>query len=427
MAEPYNYMLNLPDPSQGMMSGIQNGLMLSSVIDKADQQKQAEAQQAQMQADLGRISQNPTPAALAQLMVKYPSMSEQFKRTYDTLNTEQQKSRLDQATQVYSALQSGKPEIAKQLLTDQAAAYRNSGSDNEAKTLEDIGKLVEISPDTAKTTAGLFLAHAMGPDKFTETFTKLQSEQRSSDKAPYELTEAQAKAQKAAVDSKFAESQAALDLQKKGWDITKIQEDIAITKQNSQIAALNAATSRESNEIKKQELQQKLDEMKAKRDEAIRTKAGEAENSFATIDTSVKLIDDILADKDTLRAIVGASAWKGSIPGTDNRAMVGKIEQLQNTLAAANLDKLKGAMSDKDILFLKNITSNLDRYQDEDKFINELTRINGELFSSRKRVASKYGIPEPVINTPDVEPTAQEIEEFTRTHNPAYRGAARRE
>src|SRR3989304_9991577 len=177
-------MLNVPDPTQSVMGGVQNALNISNMMSqrnlaeqKALDLQKARETQAKREADLGTLSQNPTPSALASMMVKYPSLSENFKRPYDGRTTEQKDSRLGQATQVYAALQSNKPEIAQQLLTEQATAYRNSGQEREAKTLEDLGMLIKTSPETAKTSTGLFLASAMGPDNFTETFTKFEGEQ----------------------------------------------------------------------------------------------------------------------------------------------------------------------------------------------------------------------------------------------------------
>ena len=48
-----------------------------------------------------------------------------------------------------------------------------------------------------------------------------------------------------------------------------------------------------------------------------------------------------------------------TVPGTPAYDFKQTANQLINTLAAANLDKMKGAMSDKDIQFLRNIESNL--------------------------------------------------------------------
>jgi hypothetical protein len=154
---------------------------------------------------------------------------------------------------------------------------------------------------------------------------------------------------------------------------------------------MEGALQRETNEIKRQEMQLKIDEAKAKLDGTQRERVAEASTALGGIDQSISLIGEILSDEDTLRASVGTSAWRGSLPGTKARAMAGKLEQLQSAIAATNLDKLKGAMSDKDIMFLKNIESNLDRYQDEGKFIAELNRVLKSLETARGRVMQRYG------------------------------------
>ena len=89
----------------------------------------------------------------------------------------------------------------------------------------------------------------------------------------------------------------------------------------------------------------------------------------------------------------GASSFMAAVPGSDARTTAGKISQLQDSLAAVNLDKLKGAMSDKDIAFLRNIASNLDRGQDEKSFAAELTKIEGVLKSADTRLRAKFGMP----------------------------------
>lgn len=57
MAQPFNYMLNVPDPTQSVMGGVQNALNISNMMSQRKTQ-------AQMDSDLGALSQNPTPSAL---------------------------------------------------------------------------------------------------------------------------------------------------------------------------------------------------------------------------------------------------------------------------------------------------------------------------------------------------------------------------
>ena len=64
-----------------------------------------------------------------------------------------------------------------------------------------------------------------------------------------------------------------------------------------------------------------------------------------------------------------------AIAGTDRANYEAKVSQLKDTLASANLDKIKGAMSDKDIEFLRNIGTALNTNMSENAFDKELDKI----------------------------------------------------
>lgn len=404
MVSPINYSLDVRRPFESQLAGYKTGLELEQLeAQRAQAQAQAAAQEQlveqnkirQQQISALMSNKNPTARDFINVAMLLPEKeAASMRANWDTLSKDNQEKDLGFAGQVMAAVSSNNPATGIELLNQRAAAERNTGNEEKAQAYETWAKIAEAHPDTAYKTIGVLVSKIPGGDKIIESVTKLNQDRRAEDRAPYELSESQSKAQKAAVDAKFADSNAAMDLQKKGWDITKIQEDIKIAKQNANIAALNAQTSREGNNLRRQELQLKVDEMKEKRDEAVRTKAAEAAGTISSFDNSISLVNDILKDEDTLRAAVGSSAWRGSLPGTKAKTMAGKIEQLQNAVASANLDKLKGAMSDKDIAFLRNIESNLDRYQNEDLFIAELSRVRRNLGEARKRVAGKFGVPD---------------------------------
>lgn len=386
--EPYNYIINT-----AQQPNFETGFAQGQAMKQAEQQKQA---QAAMQADLLQLSTAPTVANISSVMAKYPQVAEKFKPLLDNATEQQRQNRIGQASDVYASLLAGRSDIAKQLLQEHADAARNAGDEQSAKSAEVMARILD-NGDAGKnmilSSAGMFLSAAMGADKFGETYSKLSETARADELQPSKLTESQATAAKAATAAKFAESDAALDLQKKGWDITKIQNDIQISKQNARIAAMNASIARETNDLKRQELALKVQDAQAERDEKVRAKVAEASSAVSQVDGTLAVIDDIFADPDSLRAVVGASAWKSMLPGTDNKSMAGKIDQLENMLALENIDKLKGAMSDKDVVFLKGIASNLGRYQNEEKFIKELRRIQTTLNKARERIAVKYGVP----------------------------------
>lgn len=426
MAQPYNYMLNIPDPSQSVMAGVQNAMSIANIANQAKlaEQKALELQtardkQAQMDAELGALSKNPSPSALASMMVKYPQLSEQFKRTYDVLSTEQKDARMGQATQVYAALQANKPEVAQQLLTEQATAYRNSGMEREAKTLEDLGQLIQMNPKTALTSTGLFLASTMGPEKFTETFTKLETDRRAQELQPSQLTEAQVKAQKAAVDAKFAESNAALDLQKKGWDIAKIQEDIKIAKQNASIAALNAQIAREGNAIKRQENQIKLQELVDKRDTAVREKAADVESARTNMDNMLNTADRILA---TPIDVVGSAAGPVSSRMPTLSQKTADFEALVETLGSqsflAQIPNIKGmgALSNAESEKLQAALQNFSLKQSPERLLENVREAQRLILKARSNVAKRYGVPDKIPDTPAVQPSGSEIDALVKKY-----------
>lgn len=423
MVQPFDYRLNVAQPMAGAMTGIQSALQLSQQMDAGETERArgdlfraqtatataeaaakqtAAAQSAAMRGEVEVVAAAPSADAIAKLMLKYPNLSEGFQRALNAFSADEQKTRIAEGSQVYAAIANGEIDIAKQMLKDNAAALRDKGNTTQAASYDKLLTLIDANPAGAQTTVGLMLATAMGPEKFKDTFKELEDQRRSRTVEPQTVREATAKAGKAesdaaaaAVKAKYAESDAALDLQRKGWDITKIQEDLKIATLNAQIASAGVAAAREGNALKRAELGLKIEGMKSDRDKATRERGAEATGAFATVNDTDNLLTDILAEdsRPQLKSALGASGWMGWVPGTDARTVTGKIERLSNILASANLDSLKGAMSDKDIMFLKNIGANLDRFQDEGEAIAELKRIQRGLVTARKKLTQKYGPP----------------------------------
>ena len=273
MIQPFDYRINVAQPMAGALTGIQSAMQISREMDAGDAeaqraalyraqtekaqqdvaaQKEKEAQAAALRAEVEQVAKAPTSASISALMVKYPHLSEGFNRALGAVSSEEQKARILEGTQAYAAILNGDVDTAKAVLSDTAAALREKGNTPQAAAYERMVQLIGANPAGAQTTIGMMLATAMGPDKFQETFKQLEDQRRTKAGEPTAERAALAAASKAESDAavaatkaKYAESDAALDLQKKGWDITKIQEDIKIAKLNAKIAAANVAASRE--------------------------------------------------------------------------------------------------------------------------------------------------------------------------------------
>ncbi len=429
MAQPMNYMLNLPGPMQQLGQAINLTAGLEKLREARMSRKLTSALDEMLNTDLQTVSNNPTPRAIASLMVKYPQLAQQFKPAYEALSAEEQKVQLGQASNVYAALESGNLDVATRLLSQQAEAYRNSGLHQRAKMAEDMLKLIEISPATAKASIGLYLSSVMGPEKFTDTFAKLSSERREAELFIPKLQEQQAKARKALIEADYAESQQAAELARKGWDIYKLASDAAIDRENSRIAAINARLQREQNELKRRELELKLEAAKRKRDEEMRTKSSALEAARAGIDNSLSVIDRLLRNPELdniLGAVEGSRFYPSTLVGlispfadADKRAdALADIETIQSQAFLNNLMDAKakgatfGALTEREGERLVNYVRSLKTRQSEQQFRRNLAEIQRLLLKSRQRLADKYGVPESVPDTPEAVPSPAEIQQL---------------
>jgi len=411
---------NLPTAGASLMQGVQSGVAMGQ-LQLERQQKQLAFDQAQQQrTDLATLSQNATPQAIAALMIKYPGLSEQLKRSSDVLSSTQQQGRLDSATQVYAALQSNAPDVAQRLLKDQATAARNGGNEQDAKAAETIAQLVADHPEFAKTTIGLRLAAAVGPEKFAESFAKLGGEQRAQElqgdvvrKGAADADAAVADATTKGVQAKYAESNALLEQEKKGWDIKALKADMEYKRDSNRIAAMNAAAAREGNGLKRQELQLKIQDTIRERDDKIRGKVADVESAASNMDNMLNTIERI-RNNPSLGSVLGSLEGKSLYPNAtlgslnpfgdgDERAdAIALIETLGSQAFLSQIPNIKGmgALSNAEGEKLQAAFQNLSRAQSEKQFDATLKEATRLLEKGRSTVSKRYGVPLGAPDTP---------------------------
>lgn len=417
----------LPNPMNAVVQGLQVGGALNQMQAEKQAAQLARARTVERTNAINSIinKQNPTATDYANLTLQYPELNEQAKQAWDMQSPEVQKNKLGRVSEVYAALEANKPEIAIQLLESDALASGNANDPESRRAAETMMEMIRVSPETAKTTVGLRLAALMGPEKFTETFTKLQGERREAALEPSQLTQAQANARQAAIKADFAESQEAADLAKKGWDIYKLQEDVKISKANTRIAALNAQLAREKNQLEKEKLQQELEKAKRERAEKLRKDTAELTSLQGSIDNSVSTIDRLMSNPE-LDNIVGAVEGSTFYPSTliglvspfsdaDKRAdAMADLETIQSQSFLNNLMDAKssgaafGSLTEKEGTKLEGYIRSLKTKQSESQFRSNLKEIQRLLNKSRENLAKKYGMPSTIPDTPDVQTTEED-------------------
>ena len=408
MAGPNDYTIQQPDIGGSLLGGIAAGQKLGA-------QRNAQEKHEQYAADLQTYLNNPSPQSAAAMTVKYPEQREAFKQSWDILGKDQQDSQFKSGVQVYSALQNKSPDVAKDILDKQIVAMDNSGQDSTP--FKSIRDAIDRNPEGMAAQIGLTLS-ALEPEKWG----KIAGEMRAAAKAPSELTESQAKAQKAAVDAKFAESAAVQDLAKGGWEISKLQNDIGISRQNAQIAAMNAATAREGNSLKREELQLKLQEKIDARDAKVNEKAAEVQSSRATIDNMLNTADRVL---NTPMSVIGSAAGPISSRAPTLSQDTADFEELVNTLSSqafmAQIPALKGmgALSNAEGEKLQASLQNLSLRQSPERLVENVKEAQRLIMKSRATLSDKYGVPDVVPDTPSSAPSPSNIDALLQKYGGA--------
>jgi hypothetical protein len=365
---------------------------------------------------------NATATDFARVSAMLPKdQADSVRKSFDMMSSSQQQNRLQQSGQVYAALKSGQPDIAKNLLKEQADAFRNSGREQEAKATETYLQLIDMNPTGSQATVGLMMATLPGGKDLLENIDKTLSTTRAEAKGPAELTQAIAVADKAVADATTAQATAKNAPEKAAADaklataqaekakveaqyaeqvvklgLRKTEEDIIINKENARIAALNASIARETNTLKRQELQQKLDDAAEKRDAANRDQQATLANQSADIDNFINTATRI---KQTPRDIINSATGPiaSRLPTTNQG--VADFEALVETLGSqaflAQIPKIKGTgnLTEKEGDKLQASLQNLSLKQSPDRLLANVDEAVRLLEKARVTITARTGLP----------------------------------
>lgn len=367
---------------------------------------------------------------------------------------ERNKSYLTLGAQSLAALESGNTDAAINLIQSRIDAERNSGNKKQAEALNTWSELIKFNPQNAVGVLNRFITATPGGKNLLDAIKLAGEERRAADLHPSELarkqsearqekvkalvdeetagseiSKAKSEAHKAAVAANFAQSNAVIDLKQKGWDIKKIQEDIKIAKQNAAIAAANNAIAREGNQLKREELKLKLIDMQDKRNQTVRervaeanTAAMQADNLLNTVDALIpKLVDGV--DKSgkpifssSFRAAAGPIDVLTPTLQTDVATIQEQFETLGSQITMSRIGEMKGALSNQDLLTLQQSLQSLSLRQSEDQIYKNLKEIQRLTLKARKTAFEKYGLPPTRPDTPNVQPSVQEVNDILKKY-----------
>jgi hypothetical protein len=424
---PINYAVDVQSPFEAALGGFKLGAGVAEVeANRAARERALTAQTA-----LGDLFKNPnaTAADYARVTAFLPKdQAATVIQGFEAQTKEQQQNTLKEGTQVYTAIKSGNLPVAEMRLTERARALREAGKEKEAQGFDDLSNLIRMNPTGAQATIALTIAGLPGGKEFLENADKALSTQREEALAPAKLQEAlakatqeeqkalnavatarddiakaeadrqlaQAQADKAKVDAQFAEQKAKADLEKTQADIRKTDADILIAKEDNRIKALNAAQAKETNVLRRQELQQKIDEATEKRDSTKRDQQATLASVQADVDNFVNTATQVLNTPiEVIRSATGPVASRLPTLSQEVADFEGLVETLGSQVFIAQIPKIKGtgSLTEKEGDKLQASLQNLSLKQSPEQLKKNVTEAVRLLEKARTNAAARAGLP----------------------------------
>lgn len=381
---PIDYSTDVQSPFQAALQGYQSGAVIRQ--DQAQQQQQAvqlQAAQAQQKA-LQAFIKNPNRTAedYSNAILALPGYREQLDASWKTLNSAQQQSLLDTTSQVYAALNSGKPEIAAGILNKQADAIEASGgSQRDIQANRDLARVALTDKDFAKAKAFAMLSALPGGDKFIANITALN-------KAPADQRKAEADATTAEVAAGNAPTKAGLDNEKAAQEIKTAEAQRKVADLNVQIAQANSETQRGQLILERDKWQAEVDKAKGSQGQGAQDKI---DTISQTLDTVKSVLNHPGLSKGT-----GAGgdfmAWFNGSDAADFRAQVDTLKSQQFLSSVAGM-KGTGALSDAEGARLERAIASLDTRQSPGQFKTALGVIKATLGKAQAKLIASGQAP----------------------------------
>lgn len=416
--DPINYgaLSPTPDYANSIFEGLKVGQgfqLLQQKRAELEKAQQLAQRTAQFRSEVAPALQTGDPAALVQLFGKYPEFGTQIKEASTFINDADENNKKTTSATVYNGLQSGNVDIAKKALESRVNYLTKIGG-NADEWKGALDALNSGDPDKiGQVKQQATLMHALYNPTAVKAIGEIRKDEREQALQPSALrtavagaSKAEADAATAAVKAKYADSQALQDLEKTGWDIKKIKADIDIARESNRIAAMNAAANRESNGLKRQELQLKLQDAVTARDEKIRGKVADVEAGASNIDNMLNTIVRIQKNP-RLNSVIGAI--EGRIPAITNDESadaIALIETLGSQAFLSQIPNIKGmgALSNAEGEKLQAAFQNLSRKQSEKQFKETLSEATRLLNKGRSTLEKRYGVPLGQPDTPAAVP-----------------------
>lgn len=408
--QPINYMLDVQNPVQTAMTGLTQGMQIGQFMQAKEQAEREAIQKQQMQEELSVFASKPnkTHDDYANIMARFPSLAENFQKSYNVLDTGRQQASFKTASRAYSAAAGGRADIAKSILENEALGYENAGDKATADQMRNLAKMADQNPDGFLTSTGLFLASA-NPDKFKETLGALGENQM----LPEEINLKKAQTDKTKAEAEKTETETLwygdktqaeinnLESQVEDRQTGRVLEQQKMQLQNDQYYAKLDQDQQQFYENLNQEerkLAQTVFNVREKPEQ--RMERLEKVEGFATAARNAaegsKLAAQLANDTKALSESTGGY-WNRAmrnVPGTDEYNFDQRLETMKAKIFLAQIDQMRGlgALTESEGAALKASIASINPNQDPKAVQQSLTEVAKQLSKAAQTANKKAQI-----------------------------------
>ena len=178
----------------------------------ANAQQIANEQAMQKRAAFEEAAQNPSYEGVQKLMIQYPELSEQFKRSLDSLGEKKKQGVLSSAFSISQALEKDNPDAAYKIVDSAIESAKNSNDTETETQFKNARDMIATNPKAALFSLHGLLYAGLGGDKYAAARKNLGDDAREEELQPglvkkglADASEAEAKASSSATDAKYAD------------------------------------------------------------------------------------------------------------------------------------------------------------------------------------------------------------------------------
>lgn len=410
--QPINYMLDVQNPVQTAVTGLTQGMQIGQFVQAKEQAEREAIQKQQMQQELSAFASKPnkTHDDYANIMAKFPSLAENFQKSYTVLDSGRQQATFKTASRVYAAAAGGRPDIAKSILETEALGYENAGDTAQAEQMRNLAKMADGNLNGFLTSTGLFLASA-NPDKFKDVL----GAQNQNQMLPEEISLKKAQTDKTKAEAEKTETENLwygdktqaeinnLESQAEDRQTGRVLEQQKMQLQNDQFYAKLDQDQQQFYENLNQEERKiaqtvfnvkEKPEQRMERIEKVQVFADVASSAAGTAQLAAELINDYKALGDA----TGAGVWnmaRRAIPGTAEYNFSRRVESLKSQAFLISAEKMRGlgSLTESEGKKLENAIASLDLNQSTDqvaKSLAEIAKYSASIGKSANKKAQIY-------------------------------------